>query len=470
MLKCGFYEMKITPFLGCAMPGYFHRRSAKEVRDKLYVEALAAGDGKHTIAVASVDHLGLSGTAVRVIKERVQKLAGILPDHVLINCSHVHQGGHDAGGNESVWNHVQNYFQRQGKSGSGDEYGEDEQYLQFLINRVADTIVLAAQRMEPSELRFGKGSLEGQTFCRIYNMEGGGLQTNPFGMNTKSQVSQARRAVLGSYRKVDQSVNVIEVRQKGRTTGIVVNFTTHPDMVGSDTAISADYPGELRRVLKEHYGKDVTVSFLQGPCGDINHVDAFHYNETHYPTRYLELGRALAVETMNVLDRAEPSKSEDVLAAGHDLSLSPRKPGKDLLAWSEKTIAETAPDLNALTDFDPEQVDLFFAHYFKTAHERENTSLSAYVQVLKLGDLGIYASPGELFSAYGDELRKKSPFERTLVAAYSNGYLGYIVTPDCYAEGVYEARQTVLDPPAGGIMNEELLRLGEEVYKGRPSQ
>jgi hypothetical protein len=332
---------------------------------------------------------------------------------------------------------------------------------------VADTIVLAAQRMEPSELRFGKGCLDGWTFCRIYNMEGGGLQTNPFGMNTKSQVNQARRAVLGPYRKVDQSVQVIEVRQKGKTAGIVVNFTTHPDMVGSDTAISADYPGELRRILKGYYGKDVTVSFIQGPCGDINHVDAFHYNETHYPTRYLELGRALAVEAMNILDHAEPSKSEDVLALGHEISLPLRKLDKDLLAWSEKTLAKITPDLKALSDFDPDQVDLFFANYFKAVHEKEQTSLPAYLQVLKLGDMGIYASPGELFSAFGDELREKSPFERTIVAGYSNGLLGYIVTPGCYVEGVYEARQTILNPPAGGIMNAELLRLGEELHKGK---
>jgi hypothetical protein len=335
------------------------------------------------------------------------------------------------------------------------------------INRTADSIIFATQRMEPSELRFGKGELDGYSFCRIYNMAGGGLQTNPFGMNTKSSVNQARRAVLDPYRKIDKSVYVVEVRQNGRLAAVLVNFACHCDVVGSETAISADYPGELRRILKERYGQDVIVLFLQGPCGNINHVDAFHVDETKHPKRYLEIGRALADETIKILEHTEPSKSGDVLAVGHDLPLPLRKPDKELLAWSEKIIAEVPEDLKALCDFDTDQVDLFFAKMYKTAHESKETNQPVYLQVLKIGDLGIYASPGELFSEYGDELLAKSPFDRTIVAAYSNGLVGYIVTPECYVDGVYEARQTIFNPSGGGEMNAELLRLGEELNKSR---
>ncbi|MDR1947991.1 MAG: hypothetical protein LBQ38_01225 [Spirochaetaceae bacterium] len=439
MLKCGFYEMDITPFLGCGMPGYFHRRPAGEVFDKLYARAWVTGNGKNTVAVAAVDNGGLPRPVIGRIKDRVKTLTGISPEQVLIGCSHIHQGGPDAGGG----------------------IDEDEQYLEFITRRVADTIALAAQRLEPSELRFGKGFLDGYSFCRIYNMEGGGLQTNPFGMNTKSSRNEARRAVLGPYRKIDKSVYVVEIRQKGKPAGILVNFTCHCDVVGSETAVSADYPGELRRVLKEHYGHDTAVLFLQGPCGDINHVDAFHVDETKHPKRYLEIGRALAEEAITILGHTEPLKGEEVLAAGRDLPMPLRKPDKKLLAWSEKIIDEIPEDLKALCDFDTGQVDLFFAKKYKAAHESGETVQPVFLQVLKIGDLGIYASPGELFSEYGDELMAKSAFEHTIVAGYSNGLVGYVVTPECYAEGVYEARQTVFEPPGGAAMNAELLSLGE---------
>jgi hypothetical protein len=246
-----------------------------------------------------------------------------------------------------------------------------------------------------------------------------------------------------------------------------VNFACHCDVVGSETAVSADYPGELRRILKERYGQDLTVLFLQGPCGNINHVDAFHVDETKHPKRYLEIGRALADETVKILEHTEPSKSGDVLAIGHDLALPLRKPDKELLAWSEKIIAEVPEDLKALCDFDTDQVDLFFAKKYKATHESKETSQPVFLQVLKIGDLGIYASPGELFSEYGDELLAKSSFGRTLVAGYSNGLVGYIVTPECYVDGVYEARQTIFNPAGGGEMNAELLRLGAELEKSR---
>jgi hypothetical protein len=443
MVKCGFYEMDITPFLGCSMPGYFHRRPAKEVFDKLYVRALVIGNEKNILAIAAVDHVGLSRIEVGLIKERVRVATGILPERILINCSHIHQGGPD----------------------TGDGIKIDEEYLNHIVYRTADTIILAAQRMEPSELRFGKGVLDGYSFCRIYNMEGGGLQTNPFGMNTKSSANDARRTVLGPCRKIDKSVQVLDIRRNGNVSAVLVNFACHCDVVGSEAAVSADYPGELRRILKERYGQDVIVLFLQGSCGNINHVDAFHVNETKHPKRYLEIGRALADETIKILEHTEPVRSEDVSAAGHDISLALRKPDKELLTWSEKIIADVPDDLKALCDFDTDQVDLFFAKMYKAAHESEETSQPVYLQVLKIGDIGIYASPGELFSEYGDELIVKSPFEHTIVAGYSNGLVGYIVTPECYVDGVYEARQTIFNPSDGGEMNTELLRLGEALSK-----
>jgi hypothetical protein len=417
------------------------------VFDKLYVRTLVIRNEKNIVAIAAVDHIGLSRIEVALIKERVRAALGIHPEQIqiLINCSHIHQGGPDI----------------------GDGIEIDEEYLRFIVNRTADAIILADQRLEPSELRFGKGKLDGYSFCRIYNMEGGDLQTNPFGMNTKSSVNQARRTVLGSHRKIDKSVSVLDIRQKGKVAGVLVNFACHCDVVGSETAISADYPGELRRILKEEYGQDVTVLFLQGSCGNINHVDAFHVDETKHPGRHLEMGRALAEETIKILKHTEPSQSEDIFAAGRDLFVSIRKPDEKLLVWSEKIIAEIPEDLKALCDFDADQVDLFFAKKYKATYESKETTQPVYLQVLKIGDMGIYASPGELFSEYGDELIAKSPFERTIVAGYSNGLIGYVVTPECFAEGVYEARQTIFNPSGGGEMNAELLHLGEALINSR---
>jgi hypothetical protein len=438
MFKCGFYENDITPPLGCSMPGYFHRRPAKEVLDQLAARALVAWDGKNTIAIVSVDHIGLSRGTVNAAKARVRELAGIAPEHILIGCSHIHQGGPDTGG----------------------ELKQDNDYMEFIANRVADAVVLASQRLEPAELYFGDGKLEGYSFCRIYNMEGGGLQTNPFGMNTKSGVAEKHRTVLGPYRKIDKSIHVVDIRVNGKTAGVLVNFTCHCDIVGSETAVSADFPGEMRRCLKERYGQDTAVLYLQGPCGNINHIDAFHVEETKHSRRYLEMGRALAEETMGIMARAVPAETTGVCAAGKDADIPLKIHSEEQAAWAGKTIASVKEDLKALCEFDHDQVDLFFAKKIQDEYKRQEKSRKIFLQAMKIGELCIYASPGELFSEYGDELAARSPFKRKWVAAYSNDQAGYIVAPGCMVPGVYEARQTIFPPEGGAMMNEELLRLG----------
>jgi hypothetical protein len=347
-----------------------------------------------------------------------------------------------------------------------DVIEQDDWYLDFLSRRIVDAVLLAEKDRKPSELYFSKGALENFSFCRIYNMEGGGLQTNPFGMNTKTNVQEKHRKVIGPRKKIDTSVTVVEIRQDKKTRGVLVHFTCHCDVVGSETAISADYPGVLRRIIKERFCPETAVLFLQGPCGDINHVDTFHVAETKHAGRHLEIGRALADIALTCLKRGEASESSNIKAAGKDISVPLRKPGADLLAWSENIMKTVPEDARALADFDTKQVDRFFARTYIQWHNDSTKNREVFLQTLKIGDIGIYSSPGELFSEYGDGLMEKSSFKNTIVAAYSNDYAGYIVTPECYADGVYEARQTVFEPEAGSLMNDELLKLGKEINDG----
>jgi hypothetical protein len=85
---------------------------------------------------------------------------------------------------------------------------------------------------------------------------------------------------------------------------------------------------------------------------------------------------------------------------------------------------------------------------------------------MRLGDLILYASPSELFSEYADRLKAASPFAHTLVVGYANGYIGYVVVPECAVEGVYEYRLTDGRSPdvgAGEMMNQVLMELGESL-------
>jgi hypothetical protein len=53
--------------------------------------------------------------------------------------------------------------------------------------------------------------------------------------------------------------------------------------------------------------------------------------------------------------------------------------------------------------------------------------------------------PVELFSSLALEIRAASPFRRTRVIGYADGYLGYVVDAEADRAGGYEAASSLFD-------------------------
>src|SRR5262249_23753421 len=89
-LRVGFGETDITPALGeqaVFVAGFSHNRRATKVNDPLKVRAFVLADGRKTIAVASVDVIGLFLPNVETIRKG---LPGV--DYVLVCSTHNHHG------------------------------------------------------------------------------------------------------------------------------------------------------------------------------------------------------------------------------------------------------------------------------------------------------------------------------------------------------------------------------------------
>ena len=69
---------------------------------------------------------------------------------------------------------------------------------------------------------------------------------------------------------VDERATVALLRRSGDDNIVAVlwHYTCHPTAVVPGNAISADYPGTIRKTLRERYG-DIPCIFVQGFCGDI---------------------------------------------------------------------------------------------------------------------------------------------------------------------------------------------------------
>ncbi len=60
------------------------------------------------------------------------------------------------------------------------------------------------------------------------------------------------------------------------------------------------------------------------------------------------------------------------------------------------------------------------------------------VQALHIGDSAVCTLPFEAFAEIGLDLKKRSPFPRTMVISLANGTNGYLPTPEQHELGGYE--------------------------------
>ena len=58
---------------------------------------------------------------------------------------------------------------------------------------------------------------------------------------------------------------------------------------------------------------------------------------------------------------------------------------------------------------------------------------------IRLGDVAMLFHPAELYTVYGLEIQRDSPFRQTLVVGYADGYVGYVPDAKAYVRAEYAA-------------------------------
>lgn len=427
MLKCGFYESDVTPAMGMNLPGYFRERPATGVKDRIYVCAACFEDGNGGTAVTiSCDAEELPEATCTRARGRIASRLEIPEDTILICATHIHTGG-------PTW--------------ACRYYDADNDYLRFLEDRIVDTALLAHARRQEVTIGFATGTEDKISYCRDYLQPDGTVKTFLFGNGARH------------YAPIDPSVGVLRIdRPDGTPFGVLVNFACHCDCVGG-TEISADFPGELRAALRKYYGEDFHTVFINGYCGDINHVspDGFH----EFPEHYRRMGRMLAGDVIRTRELATEKKTDaavDGILSWHDIPV--RQVTPEMLARAEEEVEST--DRSKTTVHTASDLALEIIRVAKAGKKVERVPL----QVLTIGDVAFYAMPGEIFTAFGLALKKDSPFPHQMTANLANGGFGYIPTEDLFGTDIYEARLGIsgtLVPTAGDQMVKILRGMAEEL-------
>jgi len=326
------------------------------ISDPLYAKALVLSDGHNRIGMISLDLMHIPAAAFEQLLADLREKSQF--EKIFLSVTHSHSG-----------------------------YVGNNDY-ETLSEKLVAVIKAAEAKLQAVKIGASEGTLD-EVYNRIIRRKTGEaemLWTNPERKNNGG---------------IDQSVGVINIKKlNGETLVNIVNYNAHPviTMDLNEVVISADYPGQLAKSLKE-LGEGETLFFL-GAAGDAN-----PYLSGIKPTslaleKSKELGEKLAVVVANSIRNIQDYQTRGLFSFNNiRYSLAPKKTSKvDFVAAEVNTLSLTK-------------------------------------------DIALASFSGEFFSQFGLTLKQHSPAEHTLFLGYTNGSIGYIPTEEAVQFGGYGAER-----------------------------
>lgn len=431
-LLAGAAKLDITPPLGTPLEGYWYPRPAIGVLDPLFARALVLAAGDRIAAIVAVDICLLPWDWLAEPARMVERRSGVPQDCLFVACSHTHTG-----------------------PATGRLFTRHEPppwYRTFLQHRLADVVELARQNLAPARVGVGEALAPGLAFNRrLLGPDGRVFTYKP----------DTRPQGLRPAGPVDEHVRVLYAEHAdGRPLAAVVNFGLHPDTIGG-SRISADYPGILSTALAEKVGRGVEVLFLNGPCGDINHLDPARPGEPYAQEHARRIGRALAAQAYRALREVRWVEGGDLRAGREAVTLRVREPAPGQV--------EAARALAEGHRGEPTR-EVVRARGLLEVAARAGEPFTTWVTAVALEDVVLVGLPGEVFTAWGVLVQSRLPFRWTGIAELVNDYVGYLPTEEAFAQGGYETelcQGSFAEQDAGRKLVDAALRLLDRL-KGRP--
>ena len=419
---------EITPDRPLPLLGQMHVRLGQSTHDPLTVNTVVFADGDQRLALISVDVCLLPDELVRSLQSACAQATGLPPSAIILVATHTH-----------VAPCTTNLL-----------VGEaDPAFLQQLEQATVTSVQRALANLEPVTLYAGRGYLEQMGWNRRGMRRDGSCQM---------YWGSWKADFVGLEGPRDGEVGVIWAsKANGDVKVIIPSFATHPNCVEGESYYSADLPGQVRRVLRATLGEEVGVVYLTGAAANTAPSIMEHNPQNEQPWRgesgLIRSGLYLGGEILKVMASQTAAMVEPCLR--HEQA-ELRLPMRAWDSWAD------------LSEFGGAMRD-----YFEQSRADWPTLLSednpvpVRLHVIRLGDAAICCNPAELYVEFGLAIKKHSPASVTLIAELSDGWCGYVPTPEAIRHGGYSAttnRYTRLVPEAGWIMTEATQQLLNKAF------
>ena len=448
MFRAGAATSNVTPPLGSSINGGFQDGKAAYIHDELHARCLALDDGKTQLVFVVVDSCVIGRDVFDAAKKLVHQATGLPVENLMMSATHSHSCA---------------TAQAVGQS------EPDPMYQRFLARRIADGVRRALNNLAPAQLGHGSAAVPGQVFNRRWKMKPGTIAPTPLGVTTdqvKTNPGVKNPNLVEPAGPTDPEVAFISVQSAdGKPLALLANYSLHYVGGVGPGHISADYFGMFSERIGELLGAgDAEPPFVglmsNGTSGDINNID-FRGGQEKQPLygRIKIVAEEVAQAVAAAVKQVEHRSNVPLAAAQKEVDLGLRLPTPAEVAAARVVMQQSKlfPRMETMEQVYARETVLL-ADFPKT--------VSAPLQVFRIGDLRVSAIPAEVFVEIGLDLKKRHA--PTFTVSLANAYHGYLPTPEHHALGGYEtwrARSSCLEVDASTKIVAGLDELMERLMK-----
>lgn len=419
-LRAGAAAVDITPHeFPLNMPGGFSANMAESAHDPLHARALVLDDGGMMLAMVVVDTLGLARVAVDEAKAMASTRCGIAQDKILVSATHTHSAP---------------------SSNSTNGTPQAMAYRKILVEGIAESIARAHGALRPAAVGVAVQPLPEEVFNRRWFLKPDKMPLNPFGKMDKVKMNPGTSADVLDHPAgpTDPDITVLSVQDaKRKPLALYANYSLHYVGGVPKATVSADYYGEFARLMPSRLGAgaDFVAMMSNGTSGDINNIPFLATRPPREPFEQIRIIAQKAADTTwhawKSIDAYNPNARLGM--SQREVTLRLRHPTADEVAAAKAVLAVKDKDEQAKLPRLAEN----YARSTLAAAARPET-LAVQLQALRIGDLAVCGIPFETFAEIGLELKKRSPFPRTMVIGLANARHDYLPTPEQHKLGGYE--------------------------------
>ncbi|MFP6764992.1 MAG: hypothetical protein VB858_15300 [Planctomycetaceae bacterium] len=416
-LRAGAAAVSVTPLrLPVSMTGGFQDRLATGVHDPLHARCIVLDDGETRIAIVICDSCLITHDIYDKSKAEAARLTGIAPNRILTAATHTHTAP---------------------TAVPLAQCRPDPEFVSYLTKQITQAIVAASSQLRPAAIGWGVAQVPEEVGNRRWFVKPEGLKPNPFGGTgdrVRMNPPRGTGLLIRAAGPVDPAVTFLSVQDAhGQPLSLLANYGLH--YVGGipPGELSADYFGEFARQIADRFkaGERFVGIMSNGASGDVN-----NYQFPEARKRSDPFVRVKAVAS-RVADRVSAAHAQIVHTADvtlhmseETLELGVRRPDQAQVEFAGKLLADAV---------DPDRLTMNEVYARETIRfSTAGTTVRIRLQTITIGELAIVAIPCEVFAEVGLEMKRRSPFQTTLIIGLANGYHGYLPSPGQHALGGYE--------------------------------